>query len=247
MNMLKKQYEPHTLLARSRLDSDSSLRRLLDPHIKPALLERFLIEWMSRAAYMTEPVDGWIRRTGQRCIEQGMEKLGNQLITHAKSETGHHVMTIDDARSLVQHWNTRRSPLLNIEELLSQTPTESMKEYRRLHDETIEGPNPVGQIAIEREIGFLAVYFGPRLMQQVETVLGKEVADKMTFLNEHVAVDVGHTLLNEKMLEEAITRSPEKGRIYAETGARAMTTYIRFLGECLHIAEDLLAPLRAVA
>jgi hypothetical protein len=227
MDMLKTQYEPHTLLARSRLDSDSSLRRLLDPNIKPALLERFLIEWMSRAAYMTEPVDGWIRRTGQRCIEQGMEKLGNQLITHAKSETGHHVMTI--------------------EELLSQTPTESMKEYRRLHDETIEGPNPVGQIAIEREIGFLAVYFGPRLMQQVETVLGKEVADKMTFLIEHVAVDVGHTLLNEKMLHEAITRSPEKGRIYAEIGARAMTTYIRFLGDCLHIAEDMLAPLRAVA
>ena len=247
MDMLKTQYEPHTLPARSRLDSDSSLRRLLDPHIKPALLERFLIEWMSRAAYMTEPVDGWIRRTGQRCIEQGMEKLGNQLITHAKSETGHHVMTIDDARSLVQYWNTRRLPLLNIDELLSQTPTESMKEYRQLHDETIEGPNPVGQIAIEREIGFLAVYFGPRLMQQVETVLGKAVADKMTFLIEHVAVDVGHTLLNEKMLEEAITRSPEKGRIYAEIGARAMTTYIRFLGDCLHIAEDMLAPLRAVA
>jgi len=247
MDMLKTQYEPHTLPARSRLDSDSSLRRLLDPNIKPALLERFLIEWMSRAAYMTEPVDGWIRRTGQRCIEQGMEKLGNQLITHAKSETGHHVMTIDDARSLVQYWNTRRLPLLNIDELLSQTPTESMKEYRQLHDETIEGPNPVGQIAIEREIGFLAVYFGPRLMQQVETVLGKAVADKMTFLIEHVAVDVGHTLLNEKMLEEAITRSPEKGRIYAEIGARAMTTYIRFLGDCLHIAEDMLAPLRAVA
>ncbi len=247
MELLKTSYEPHTLPARSCLDSDASLRRLLDPSIEPALLERFLIEWMARAAYMTEPVDGWIRRTGQRCIEQGMEKLGQQLITHAKSETGHHIMTIDDARALVAHWNARRSPPLNIDELLSQPPTAAMKEYRQLHDETIEGPYPVGQIAIEREIGFLAVYFGPRLMQQVETVLGKEVADKMTFLNEHVAVDVGHTLLNEKMLEEAITRSPEQGRIYAETGARAMTTYIRFLGDCLRIAESTLAPLRAMA
>ncbi|MFY0569481.1 hypothetical protein ACN28E_37435 [Archangium lansingense] len=247
MELLKKLYEPYTLLARSRLESDSSLRRLLDSSIKPAVLERFLIEWMSRAAYMTEPVDGWIRRTGQRCIEQGMERLGEQLITHAKSETGHHLMTIDDARALVEHWNVWRSPRLELEELLAQTPTESMKEYRQLHDETIEGPYPVGQIAIEREIGFLAVQFGPRLMQQVETVLGKEVADKLSFLNEHVVVDVGHTMLNEKMLQEAITRSPEQGRIYAEAGARAMTTYIRFLGDCLHIAEDLLAPLRAVA
>ena len=69
----------------------------------------------------------------------------------------------------------------------------------------------------------------------------KAVAGKLTFLNEHVAVDVGHTLLNEKMLEEAITRSPEQGRIYAETGARAMTAYIHFLGECLRIAEAQVA------
>lgn len=247
MELLKKLYEPHTLLARSRLDSDSSLRRLLDPSLKPVVLERFLIEWMSRAAYMTEPVDGWIRRTGQRCIELGMDKLGQSLITHARSETGHHLMTIADARSLVEHWNARHPSPLNLEELLAQTPTESMKEYRQLHDETIEGPYPVGQIAIEREIGFLAVHFGPRLMQQVETVLGKEIAGKLTFLIEHVAVDVGHTLLNEKMLREAITRSPEEAHRYAEAGARAMTAYIRFLGDCLHIAEDLLAPVRAVA
>jgi hypothetical protein len=196
---------------------------------------------------MTEPVDGWIRRTGQRCIEQGMEKLGQSLITHAKSETGHHLMTIDDARALVDYWNARHEPRLRLEELLTQPPIESMKEYRQLHDETIEGPYPVGQIAIEREIGFLAVHYVPRVMQQVERVLGKDVADKLTFLAEHTAVDVGHTLLNEKMLEEAIQRSPDHARIYAETGARALTTYIRFMSDCLHIAEDLLTPLRAVA
>ena len=80
----------------------------------------------------------------------------------------------------------------------------------------------MGQIAIEREVGFLAVYFGPRLVKQVETVLGKDVADKLSFLNEHVAVDVGHTLLNEKMLagghrparpsRGASTRRPAPGR-----------------------------------
>jgi hypothetical protein len=247
MELLTKLYEPQALPARHLLDSDPSLRRLLDPSIKPVVLERFLIEWMARAAYMTEPVDGWIRRTGQRCIELGMEKLGHQLITHAKSETGHHLMTIDDARALVEHWNARHSPPLSMEALLAQTPTASMKEYRQIHDETIEGPYPVGQIAIEREVGFLAVYFGPRLVQQVERVLGKEVADKLSFLNEHVAVDVGHTLLNEKMLEEAIQRSPEHARLYAETGARALTTYVRFMGDCLHVAEDLLSPLRKVA
>ena len=92
-----------------------------------------------------------------------------------------------------------------------------------------------------------AVYFGPRLMKQVETVLGADVAGMLSFLNEHVVVDVGHTLLNEKMLGEAIARSPDNGPVYAETGARAMTTYIRFLGDCLRIAEGSPAPLRAAA
>ena len=247
MGLLKKLYEPYAQPARNLLDTDPALCRLLDPSIEPAVLERFLIEWMARAVYMTEPVDGWIRRTGQRCIELGMEKLGQQLITHAKSETGHHLMTLDDARGLVEHWNARHSPRLSMDELVAQPPTASMKEYRQVHEETIEGPYPVGQIAIEREVGFLAVYFGPRLVKQVETVLGKDVADKLSFLNEHVAVDVGHTLLNERMLQEAITRSPEQGRIYADTGARALTAYIHFLGDCLRIAEAQRASSRATA
>lgn len=247
MDQLKKLYEPHTLLARSRLDNDSALRRILDPGIKPELLERFLIEWMARAAYMTEPVDGWIRATGHRCIELGLEKLGQQLLTHAKSETGHHLMTIEDTRALVGHWNARRSPPLDLQQLLTQAPTESQKDYRALHDATISGPFPVGQIAIEREIGYLALQFGPRLIEQVKRVLGPDVAARLSFLEEHVVVDVGHTLLNEKMLEEAIQRSPEHALLYAETGARALTTYVRFMGDCLHVAEGQYNPLRKVA
>jgi hypothetical protein len=248
MELLKKLYEPHALLARSRLDSDPALCRLLSPSIEPRILERFLIEWMARAVYMTEPVDGWIRRTGQRCIEQGMEKIGNALIIHAKSETGHHLMTLEDTHALVRHWNAHQPPpALTVEALLAQPPTDSMKAYRQLHDETIEGDFPVGQIAIEREVGFLAVHFGPRLMRQVESVLGAEVSQLLSFMSEHVAVDVGHTLLNEKLLTEAITRSPEHASIYAETGARALNAYIRFLGDCLRIAEGQPSPLRSAA
>ena len=247
MELLKKLYEPHVLFARSRLETDSALRRLLEPSVKPVLLERFLIEWLSRAPYLTEPVDGWIRRTGERCRELGMDSLGQALLTHAKSEAGHHLMTVEDTHSLVEHWNARRTPPLDAHALLSQPPTETMKAYRRLHDETISGPRPVGQVAIEREIGFLAVTFGARLLGHVERVLGLETAARLTFLAEHVAVDVGHTRLNEKLLEEAISLEPAHARDYAEAGAQALLIYIRFLGDCLHTAEDLLTPLRHVA
>ncbi|MET0406372.1 MAG: hypothetical protein ABW123_28390 [Cystobacter sp.] len=248
MKLLKKLYEPHTLRSRHHLDSDPDLCRLLSPSIEPRVLERFLIEWMARATYMTEPVDGWIRRTGQRCIEQGLDKIGQALLIHAKSETGHHLMTLEDTHALVRHWNAHQPPPpLSVEALVAQPPLDSMQAYRQLHDDTIEGAHPVGQIAIEREVGFLAVSFGPRLMHQVESVLGAEVAGLLSFMTEHVAVDVGHTLLNEKLLEAAMARAPEHARIYAETGARALDAYIHFLGDCLRIAEGQPSPLRSAA
>ncbi|AEI64961.1 hypothetical protein [Corallococcus macrosporus] len=58
---------------------------------------------------MTEPVDGWIRGAGERCIALGKTKLGQALITHARHEAGHHLMTLEDARTLARRWNTRHA------------------------------------------------------------------------------------------------------------------------------------------
>ncbi|AKT38543.1 hypothetical protein [Chondromyces crocatus] len=236
MSLLQTHYEPHTRAARHLLDTHPDIVKLLDPAVLPSVLERFLIEWMARSPYMTEPVDGWIRRTGERCIEQGLAHLGKSLITHAKSEVGHDQMTIDDARALVEHWNTRHTPPLEANTLMAQAPLDSMKAYRTLHDEVIEGPHPAGQISIERELGHVAVHFGPRLLGQVQRVLGAEVAERLTFIAEHVVVDLGHTRLNEKMLEEAITHAPEHASTYADAGAEALRIYIQFLSDCYRIA-----------
>lgn len=248
MEVLKQTYEPHVRSARGLLETHPALLRLLSPSLEPLVLERFLIEWMARAAYMTEPVDGWIRRTGARCQSQGMEQMGSALIVHAKSETGHHLMTIEDAHALVAHWNAQRpGAALSVEQLTTRPPTRLMKAYRQLHEDTIEGEHPVGQVSIEREVGYLAVHLLPPLLAQVERLLGADAVGRLTFLAEHAAVDVGHTLLNEKMLAEAISRAPEHARIYAETGAQALETYIHFLDECLARAEQELSGLRSVA
>jgi hypothetical protein len=114
-----------------------SVRALLSPDISPALLERFLIEWSARGAYMTEPVEGWIRGAGERCVALGQEKLGRALITHAKHEAGHHLMTIEDARVLVRRWNARHAQQLDADALVAQAPTEAMRQYRQVHDEAM--------------------------------------------------------------------------------------------------------------
>jgi hypothetical protein len=79
-------------------------------------MERFLIEWSARGAYMTEPVDGWIRGAGERCLELG--------------------------------------------------------------DEVITGELPLGQAAIEYEVGYLAVVLVPRILAHVKRVLGQDTLDQ---------------------------------------------------------------------
>lgn len=247
MSQMKTQYLPHVQETRARLETEPVVRALLSPDIDPALLERFLIEWSARGAYMTEPVDGWIRGAGERCIELGQVKLGQALITHAKHEAGHHLMTIADARVLVGRWNARRTPELDADALVAQAPTEAMRQYRQVHDEAIGGELPLGQAAIEYEVGYLAVVLVPRILAHVKKVLGQDTLDKLTFLREHAEVDVGHTALNEKMMEEVLRTRPEVGVQLAAFGARGLDCYLRFLADCLERSRDALGVLAAAA
>ncbi|MFY0539080.1 hypothetical protein [Nannocystis pusilla] len=49
---------------------------------------------------MTAPVEGWIRRAGERCLAAGLNEIGNALVAHARHEAGHDAMMVDDTRSL---------------------------------------------------------------------------------------------------------------------------------------------------
>lgn len=247
MSLMKTQYLPHVQQTRTRLYTEPVVQALLSPDISPVLMERFLIEWSARGAYMTEPVEGWIRGAGMRCLELGQEKLGKALITHAKHEAGHHLMTIEDARVLVGRWNARHAPKLDADALVAQPPTEAMRQYRQVHDEAITGDLPLGQAAIEYEVGYLAVVLVPRILAHVKKVLGQDTLDKLTFLKEHVEVDVGHTALNERMMEEVLRARPEVGNQLASFGTRGLDCYLRFLADCLQRSQDALGVLDAAA
>ncbi|QSQ23276.1 hypothetical protein JY651_50790 [Pyxidicoccus parkwayensis] len=247
MSLMKTQYLPHVQEIRARLDTEPVVRALLSPDVDPVVLERFLIEWSARGAYMTEPVEGWIRGAGERCIELGQAKLGQALITHAKHEAGHHLMTIEDARVLVGRWNASRTPKLDADALVAQSPTEAMRQYRQVHDEAITGELPLGQAAIEYEVGYLAVVLVPRILAHVKKVLGQGTLDKLTFLREHAEVDVGHTALNETMMEQLLRTNPEVAPRLASFGARGLDCYLRFLADCLSRSQDALGVLDRAA
>jgi hypothetical protein len=237
MSLVKELYEPYVLPARARISMDPVMRRLVDPAIEPALLERFFLQLNSLGVYLTEPVEGWIRRAGHRCIAQGLDSLGGELLVHSKHEANHHQLMIDDVRHLVRRWNARRRHQLLTERLLAQHPTDAMHEYRQLHEDTIASDLPMGQIAIEFEIENLSMVVGPYLMSNVARVLGRETLEGLSFLKEHVRLDVGHTALNKRMMDELLRVMPENAQALAELGARAIDIYLRFIGDCLHSAE----------
>jgi hypothetical protein len=247
MSLVKELYEPYVLPARARISTDPVMRRLVDPAIEPAVLERFFIQYHSFGVYMTEPVEGWIRRAGQRCLSLGLDSIGKGLLKHSKQESGHHQMMIDDVRMLVRRWNIRRRAMLHTERLLAQYPTDAMRAYRQLHEATIAGELPAGQIAIEFEIENLSLVLGPHLLSNVARVLGRDTLEGLSFLKEHVQLNVEST--NSRMMEELLQVMPENARALAEVGAEALDIYLRFLGDCLQSAEAALwsPPSEAVA
>jgi hypothetical protein len=233
----------HELVAAS-----PAVRALLDPEIEPRVLHRFLIEYCALGVQMTEPVEGWISRAGKRCKDIGLAQLGDNLVKHAVHEAGHEQMFVDDTKKLAELFNARYGEAVDAAALLSQPPTPSMREYIGLHEETIAGETPFAQVAIELEIEGLSVSVGPALLKQLEGVLGAEVVACCTFLTEHVALDVGHTALNRKMLERLMVARPDALPALVATGKRALDAYLGFLGECLARAhESSVQPRTAVA
>jgi hypothetical protein len=246
--LLQEVYEPLVQSARARVGTDARLQRLLDPRVDPRLLELFFVHYCSLGVYMTEPVESWIQRAGARCTELGHADLGKALGNHAHHEAGHHTMMIDDTHRLVSHWNARRTPKLDAGKLLAQAPTSAVRAYVKLHEDTIVGSAPWGQVGIEHCVEALSPTLGKSLIEHVGRVLGSEYVGMLSFLTEHVELDVGHTVLNERMIERFIAVHPEQTEIIGRTGARAVEIYLDFMGECVDLASRMLAaPREAVS
>ena len=47
-----------------------------------------------------------------------------------------------------------------------------------------------GQLAIEYEIEMLSVTYGPRLIERCTELLGSEIIESLSFLRDHVELDV---------------------------------------------------------
>jgi hypothetical protein len=237
MSALETTYLPLVAGSRARLDSDPRLRALLGPEIAPDRLHWFLMQFSAWGIRVTTPVEGWIRRAGQRCIALGYAELGQALGGHAKNEAGHEGLFLRDLHYLVDRWNASHALQVTAEQFLEAPPVPAIQRYIDVHEDGIAGDEPYVQIAIELEVERMTPILGPPLVAQCKRVLGPEIVKGLSFVEEHVSVDVGHTNFNERQIARFMEANPHTASALGRAGAIALNAYVDFLGDCLDAAD----------
>jgi pyrroloquinoline quinone (PQQ) biosynthesis protein C len=115
--------------------------------------------------------------------------------------------------------------------LLVQEPYPSTQAYIDLHEEVISSGYPYAQVAIELEIEGLAVVWAPKFINNVKAVLGEDTCAELSFWHEHIALDVGHTAFNRRLMNLLLAERGVDVEMIATVGRRALNTYIDFLGQ----------------
>jgi hypothetical protein len=237
-------YEQGLSSARERFFAASGPHAICSASLTAMELEAFLIHFCTIGVSMTGPVEGWIRTAGRRCKEVGLGDLGEALVQHALEEAGHDELIRTDAHALVERWNRRMSPQLDVQALIGRPRPRPVERYRALHDDVIASEHPYGQLAIEYEIEGLALSFGKPLLAHVEKSLGMELARSLSFLVLHVEIDAGHTAFNAAQLDAFLRAHPQAHVPLVAAGVEALDVYAEFLTHCTQEARSLAARAR---
>ncbi len=236
MNSGFQDYTQRMALPRERFAGNPAVTAVLSPTIDPALLELFLINFCALGVPMTAPVEGWIRRAGERCEALGFAELGRALKGHARGEADHHLLMIADTQALTAHWNAHRTPPLDHETLLEQPLSAGIIRYVELHEQTINGEAPYAQIAIEYEIEMLSLSTGQQLTAHSAEQLGADILGCLSFLTDHVEIDASHTKFNARQLDRFLVRNPDGVDALVAAGTAALDSYAQFFSDCLERA-----------
>lgn len=204
----------------------------------PKKLHAFLLVWTAFSIKMTEKVESWIKRAGEQCEAIDLKEVGTKLKHHAVQEKDHDLMLVEDLKILIQKWNDIYNDNITENEIFKLRMPSNTDEYVLLHENTIQGPFPYSQVAIEYEIERVSVVYGPRMIDNVIYTLGEEFEAGIGFLADHVLLDQGHTKFNMDLLERCFISQANKVAL-AETGSAALRIYSGFLNECVELSSEI--------
>jgi hypothetical protein len=232
-------YEQLVGPARERFAASPGIHAMISPNTGARTMAAFLLHFSALSVPITEPVEGWIRRAGERCDALGLTEIGGALRRHSKAEAGHHDYHNRDFTELVRFWNQRWTPQVDPDAIRSHGVTRGGETYSAVHEQNIAGRTPYCQLAIEYEIERLPVEYGGRFVRNCVRLLGDGILPCMSFATSHIEFDVGHTAFNAQFLERVIVESPLRLTALAEAGAAALTAFGEHLTECWRLAQSL--------
>jgi hypothetical protein len=231
------EYERLIAPARRRFGATPGIRGMVSPDTSDRTMAAFLLHFSALSVPITEPVEGWIRRAGERCDAAGLTDIGTALRAHAKAEAGHHRYHENDFANLIRLWNSRWRPEAEPAAIQAHGLTHGGREYVALHEATIAGSRPYCQFGIEYEIELLPVQYGRAFVENAVRLLGPEVVGCLTFATSHIEFDEGHTKFNAHFLGRLIADSADRLGPLAEAGAAALDAFAAHLTECMTLAE----------
>jgi hypothetical protein len=225
--------------ARLKFASTRGIGGMVSPDTDARTMAAFLLHFSALSVPITEPVEGWIRRAGERCEALGLAKIGSALRGHAKAEAGHHEYHNDDFVNLIRFWNVRWSPRVDPDAIRAYGVTRGGQKYSRIHEETIAGLTPFCQFAIEYEIERLPVQYGQRFVNNCVRLFGHGILGSMSFATSHIEFDVGHTKFNAHFLGDMIAECPPRLDALVTAGTAALDAFGEHLADCMMLAESL--------
>jgi hypothetical protein len=230
------EYERLLAPARERFAVSSGVRAI-QSNQDDAFLESFLLHYCTLGVQMTAPVEHWIRGAAERCATLGLPELARSLNGHARAEAGHHLMMIADAKSLAARWNGRRRPSVEAGRLLNQAPTPGVLQYCGVHEQSLAGDTPYAQIAIEYEVEMLPLRYGDLFIGHCVEVLGPDILSSLSFVTEHIVLDIGHTEFNARSITKLLDLMPACLPALVSAGTAVLDAYAQFLADCAQLAK----------
>lgn len=220
------------------ITSDIS-KRILDQSLHADVVHLFWIYYNILGVYMTEPVEDWINRAGDATIALGFKEAGVELKKHARHEAGHQRMMQRDHEALIQYWNETHAEKITLNNFPVEPLPTIVQEYIDLHEDNINGPSPYGQIAIQYEIESLAPILGPKQIAYTREKCGEEVLQRLSFICDHVEIDVAHTEFNYQVLKAFLDQHPQTLDALITAGELASDIYLRFFDYCMSEAKKI--------
>lgn len=236
------EYQRRCEPARKEFASRKVVKEVFTEGVEPKLLKLFMIHWSTLSAGLTEPIPAYLKRAGERCEKKGLKEMAEFFYEHEEEEDGHDNWATEDAKKLVDIWN-REEPnfQLDAKKLLDNRMSPAVKHYHKLHERVIEGDSPWDELAIDVEIELISTTYGPLLLKRCVEIMGQDSLLNISFLDEHVRADVGHTETNFEVVHKLLAKHPEYADTLVQTAGDALNSYADFLDDAMSYAKKVYA------